>query len=161
MHKDLLFFLFLFPMKIAITPAQEKDSEQIFHLAKSFDLDCEEFSWKQFLVARNNGSIIGIGRLREYEECIEVATVGVIPEERNKGIGTAIVNELVKIGPPEIYVSCVIPDFFSRFGFQPLKKFPSVLQKKIDFCKLYGFKDEEIFVMKIEKEETESGGSGI
>lgn len=136
---------------VLVSPASEKDMPVIEHLAKSFDLDCEDLSWKQFVVAKNNDAIIGFGRLRSYPDCTEVATVGVVPEERNKGVGTAIVNKLIQIGPKEIFVTCVIPNFFSRLGFETVKQYPSVLQKKVDFCKLYDFRDAQIFVMRFVK----------
>ena len=136
---------------IKITPASEKDFEAILHLAKSFDLDLEDVSWQQFVIAKIEESIIGFGRLRNYSGCTEVATVGVIHSERGKGLGTLIVNELIRRGLKEIFVTCVIPNFFSRFGFQPIKQYPPVLQKKVDFCKCYNFKEDEIFVMKLVK----------
>lgn len=141
-----------------VFPADEGDMPIIEQLAKSFDLDCEGLSWKQFTVVKNNNAIIGFGRLRNYPDpentgtgCTEAATIGVIPEERNKGIGTAIVKELIRLGPAEIFVVCVIPNFFSRLGFETVKQYPSALQKKVDFCKLYDFSDEQIFVMRITK----------
>ena len=135
-----------------VIPALEPaDMPEIKHLATSFDLDCEDFSWKQFLVAKKNGIIIGFGRLRTYPVCTELATVGVVPELRNRGVGKAITNELIRIGPNEIFVTCVIPDFFKKFGFKPVKDYPLVLEKKVDFCKSYNFKDENIFVMKLVK----------
>ncbi len=137
-------------MEIKISAASEKDMPVIEKLAKSFALDFEAVSWKQFLVAKKEEEIIGFGRLRDYFECTEIATVGVIHSERGKGLGTLIVNELIRIGPKEIFVTCVIPNFFSRFGFQPVKQYPSILQKKVDFCKCYN-KEEEIFVMRLIK----------
>ena len=138
-------------MNSYVFPSSEKDLSEILRLAKSFDLDCEELSWKQFVIAKNNNSIIGFGRLRTYPECTEIATVGVIPEERNKGVGTAIVKELIRVAPSEIFLTCVIPAFFHKLGFETVKQYPPVLQKKVDFCKLYDFSDEQIFVMKINK----------
>jgi len=138
-------------MEIKIAPASEKEFVTIENLAKSFDLDFEDVSWKQFLVAKKEAEIIGFGRLRNYFECTEIATVGVIHSERSKGVGTLIVNELIRIGQKEIFVTCVIPNFFLRFGFQPIKQYPSALQKKVDFCKLYNFTKEQIFVMRFTK----------
>ena len=138
-------------MNTQITPAIETDLDQVLFLAKSFDLDLNDCLLQQFVVAKKKETIIGFGRLRSYPQCTEVATVGVIPEERNKGIGTAIVRELIRLGPAEVYVTCVIPNFFRTLGFETLKQYPPVLQKKVDFCKLYDFSDEHIFVMKLEK----------
>ena len=134
-----------------IEPSGETDFAEILRLAKSFDLDVEDISWKQLVVCKREGEIIGFGRTRHYPGCTEIATVGVIQPERNKGVGTSIVKELVRTGPSEMYVTCVIPDFFSRIGFRTIKQYPSVLQKKVDFCKLYDFTDEQIFVMKLLK----------
>ncbi|MBI3500727.1 MAG: GNAT family N-acetyltransferase [Bacteroidetes bacterium] len=133
---------------ILIRSAAEKELPVIERLARSFDLDWENVSWKQFLVAMKGNRIIGFGRLRSYEKFSEVATVGVIPEERNKGIGSSIVKELLRLEPKEIFVTCVIPHFFERLGFTPVKQYPPVLQKKVDFCKCYNFSEEEIFVMR-------------
>lgn len=138
-------------MNIPVIPAIETDLHEIVFLAKSLDLDLEDVLWQQFIVAKKEESIIGFGRLRNYSQCTEVATVGVIQEERNKGIGTTIVKELIRLGPAEIYITCVIPKFFIRLGFQTVKEYPFILQKKVDFCKLYDFSDEQIFVMKIIK----------
>lgn len=146
-------------MNTVIIPSSEKDFPEILRLAKSFDLDCEDVSWKQFVVAKIKNSLISFGRLRAYPECTEIATLGVIPEERNKGVGSAIVKELIRTAPSEIFLTCVIPAFFHKFGFETVKQYPSVLQKKVDFCKLYGFSDENIFVMKLEK--IKSGKQGI
>jgi len=148
------------PEVFEIAVADESDAIVVERLARSFDLDCEEFLIHQFVVAKVNDEIIGFGRLRKYPDCTEVATVGVIPEERNKGIGTAIVNELIRIGPKELFVTCVIPSFFSRLGFHAMEQYPSVLQKKVDFCKLYDFSDDQIFVMAIKKNESGNRGAG-
>lgn len=131
-----------------IEPASGRDFAEIERLARSFDLDWEEASPVQFLVAKKENQIVGFGRLRIYETCAEIATVGVIHPERNKGVGTALVNELVRTGPEEVFVTCVIPRFFARIGFKAVKQYPAVLQKKVDFCKVYDFTEEQIFVMK-------------
>lgn len=146
--------------KITVQPATQADMAFIDLLAKKFDLDCEEMSWEQFVTAKRRDEIIGFGRLRKYSGCTELATVGVLPRERKKGIGIAIVNELIRTGPNEIFVTCVIPDFFTRFGFKTVKEYPSVLQKKVDFCKSFDFCEEQIFVMVRRNDEEANGRNG-
>ena len=136
---------------IRIHSALRSDMLVIEQLAKKLDLDIEDISWDQFITAKKNDKIIGFGRLRKYPGCAEIATVGVIEEERKSGVATLIIKELMRSGPSEIFVTCVIPDFFNKLGFQMVKQYPSVLQKKVDFCKSYDFSDEQIFVMKITK----------
>jgi N-acetylglutamate synthase-like GNAT family acetyltransferase len=137
--------------EMKITPALVSDMPVIEQVAKSLDLDRENTSWEQFIVAKKGQTIIGFGRMRQYPECVEIATVGVITEEQKSGVGSMIIKELIRSGPREIFVTCVIPDFFGKFGFQQVKQYPSVLQKKVDFCKSYDFSDEQVFVMKLVK----------
>ena len=136
---------------IKVRPAVSSDMPVIEQLAKGFDLDCDDLSVNQFAVAVRDGNILGFGRIREYPGCAEIATVGVIPEEQKKGFGSLVVNELIRIGPPQLFVTCVIPAFFSKFGFESVKQYPSVLRKKVDFCSSYGFCEEDIFVMSLKK----------
>lgn len=136
---------------VKIYPAQETELIDIKRLAKKLDLDLEDIEHGQFITAKRGDKIIGFGRLRRYPECTEIATVGVVEEEQKEGIGRILVSELIKLGPSELYVTCVIPDFFKKFGFQMVKQYPAVLQKKVDFCISYDYKPEEVFVMKLEK----------
>jgi N-acetylglutamate synthase-like GNAT family acetyltransferase len=136
---------------IQLSPSSESDIFVIEQLARSLDLDLEDISFHQFITAKRNGKIIGFGRMRTYPDCSEIATVGVIPEEQKSGVGSLIIKELIRTGPREIFVTCVIPDFFNKFGFQLVKQYPSVLQKKVDFCKSYDYSDEQVFVMKVLK----------
>src|ERR1051325_6344223 len=111
---------FIFAMKnmkeVIIKSASENEFETVLRLANSMDLDVEDISCQQFVTAKKENEIIGFGRIRRYPDCTEIATVGVIQPERNKGVGTSIVKELMKGCPKEIYVTCVIPNFFSRLG---------------------------------------------
>lgn len=136
---------------IRIEPTSDAEMLIIEPLAKNFDLDCDDLSAHQFVTAKKNGVTIGFGRLRKYPGCAEIATVGVLIEEQKKGVGTLIVKELIRTGPPVIFITCVIPEFFSKLGFQLVKQYPVVLQKKVDFCKSYNFNDDQVFVMKIVK----------
>ncbi len=135
-----------------VLPASEADMLVIEQFARKFDLDVEAISGNQFLVVKDSDRILGFGRLRQYPECAEIATVGVLEDEQHKGIGSQIIQELISRGPREIYVTCVIPEFFQKLGFQMVKQYPAVLQKKVDFCKSYDFNDEQVFVMKMTKQ---------
>lgn len=136
---------------IFLSAAIKEELSLILKIAKSLDLDCEDPAWDQFVVAKNNGTIVGIGRLRTYPGCTEIATVGVVSEGQKNGVGSLIMKELIRKAPGEVFVTCVIPDFFSKLGFQLVKQYPSVLQKKVDFCKSYDYRDDQVFVMKLSK----------
>ena len=136
---------------IQIVLANESDMLVIQQVAKQLDLDCKALSADQFLVAKSDNRILGFGRIRRYADCSEIATVGVVPEVQQKGIGTLLVKALIAKGPAELFVTCVVPYFFNKLGFKLVKQYPAVLQKKVDFCKEYDFTDEQLFVMKFTK----------
>ena len=136
---------------VNIVPANESEIVEIQQLATQLDLDLEDTNWTQFVVAKKAEKVIGFGRLRKYPECTEIATVGVIVGEQKRGVGSLVVKELIRLGPSEIYVTCVIPDFFKKFGFEMVKQYPPVLQKKVDFCISYDFRPEQVFVMNLHK----------
>jgi N-acetylglutamate synthase-like GNAT family acetyltransferase len=131
-----------------VRSAKAEEMEEIISKAGALDLDLSEARYDQFVVACNDTQIVGFGRLRTYPSCMEVATVGVVQAEQHKGIGSVVVAELLKRAGKEVFVTSVIPGYFSRFGFRPVKDFPEVLMKKLDFCRSFGFHSEEIFVMK-------------
>lgn len=133
---------------IFVREALETDFPRILEMARSYDLDLEDVSYSQFLVAVQEETIVGFGRLRQYPGCVELATVGVEPSERSKGVGGLVVQELIRRGPEVLYVTCVIPGYFKNFGFEEVKEYPSVLRKKVDFCKSYDYREDQVFVMK-------------
>lgn len=134
--------------KIIVADALVSDMEVISREAKLLDLDCQHMQADQFVVARKENKIVGFGRIKRYDDCMEVSTVGVVPDQQRMGIGTLVVNELLSKIMDEVYVICVIPEYFSRFGFITVKEFPTVLLDKCKFCHSFGYKEGEVFVMK-------------
>lgn len=99
-----------------------------------FELDDRSLSHEQFLVATQSNQILGFGRIREYENCSELCSLGVIEPERNKGIGKALTNALITKVKQPLYLVCIIPEFFEPLGFAICDTYPSPLQNKLDYC---------------------------
>lgn len=135
-------------MHIELAQAQPNDMSDLLLKAKALDLDCEEMDVSDFTVAKKGDEIIGFGRLKRYDVCLEASTIGVVKEEQGKGIGSMIVKELLKRSKEDLYLICVIPGFFERFGFAEVDTFPDVLLKKCEFCHSFGYKKGEVFVMR-------------
>jgi hypothetical protein len=53
---------------------------------------------------------------------------GLLPLKTNKS------NALIKKEPNNLYLVCIIPDFFGPLGFFETVKFPASIQDKIDYC---------------------------
>jgi len=112
--------------------------ENIFSIARRYDLDSNDMKAEDFIVAEERGSIIGFGRLWEHDGAIELGTIGVVEEHRGKGVAKEIVKGLLDRAvkgrhmPLTIYLTTLIPSFFERFGFKALTTPPpqSMIRKK-------------------------------
>jgi len=112
----------------------DKEFRQICLFINEFDLDNRGLQKEQFTVALHNNVLLGFGRLREHADCFELCSLGVVTPFRRQGIGKAIVNKLIENSAKNIYLVCIIPDFFIPFGFQIIKEYPAAIQNKIEYC---------------------------
>ncbi len=103
----------------------------------------------KFLVAEEDGKIIGLGGIFFFGNVCSIGYMAVLPEVRSKGLGTDMFRNLVKIGKSKgcktfmLYASELGEPIYHKFGFRSkyvtsvynLPNKPSVLQKtnkKID-----------------------------
>lgn len=79
-------------------------------------------SVQEFWVAELDGVVVGCGAVHVlWEDLAEVRTVAVDPALRGRGIGHALVDQLVKqarnLGLARVFVLTFETRFFARFGF--------------------------------------------
>ena len=123
-------------MNPTIQTATHHQLPDIIELLEMMNLDAEELDAEEFVVAHLDGEIIGIGRVRNYEDVLELCSIGVIESYRNKGIGTAIIQSLLSLYPEQsIYIVTEIPVFFKRFNFHETESFPESINEKVTRCK--------------------------
>lgn len=78
----------------------------------------------QFLIARHKGKIIGLCGLFLFQEVCSFGYMSVLPEYRNKGIGTRIFSQLMEIAKKEkcntflLYASKLGEPLYKKYGFQ-------------------------------------------
>ncbi|MFX1479370.1 MAG: GNAT family N-acetyltransferase [Promethearchaeota archaeon] len=118
---------------------REPQKDEIFKCIKTFllsfgrpvleNLEEAKIFWTQlidneigrFLIAVENGKIIGIGGLFVFQDVGSIGYMGVLPEYRKQGIGTNIFSELMKLGT---YLRCkTIILYASKFGEPIYKKY--------------------------------------
>ena len=107
---------------------------QIRNYIQQFELDDRNLKQEEFTAAFRENELVGFGRLRIHSDCVELCSLGVVTNHRRKGIGKAIVGELIQRSISFIHLVCIIPDFFTPFGFQIIEKFPLAIQEKLDYC---------------------------
>lgn len=115
------------------TPSEQEFKEICDHISE-FELDNRALQREQFSAAFRQGKLVGFGRLREHAECVELCSLGVVAAERRKGIGKAVVAELIRRAPGDLYLVCIIPDFFHPFGFRIVEDYPSAISNKLNYC---------------------------
>ncbi|GAA2835223.1 amino-acid N-acetyltransferase [Crossiella cryophila] len=86
-------------------------------------------SVQEFWVAELEGSLVGCGALHVlWEDLAEIRTVAVDPTARGKGVGGAIVRQLVdvanQLGLMRIFVLTFEEHFFRRHGFVEIQGTP-------------------------------------
>ena len=78
----------------------------------------------KFLVAEEDGKIIGLGGIFFFGNVCSIGYMAVLPEVRCKGLGTSIFNNLVKIGKMKgcktfmLYASELGAPIYQKFGFR-------------------------------------------
>lgn len=121
-------------MKFSLQKPTEKQFIEICEFIKEFELDNRDLRKEQFIVAVNNTNVLGFGRLRQHTDCMELCSLGVVTPHRRKGIGKAIVNQLIKNTANTIFLVCIIPDFFTPLGFRIVEAYPSSIKDKLNYC---------------------------
>ncbi len=119
-----------------VSAARPGDMPFIRECVERFRLDDERLEPKQFVVIRRNGRIVAFGRIKPYGsdggDVYELGGVGVLESERGKGLGAAIVNELIRRFPvPDVWITTDLPAWFERFGFRRDDAAPAPLREKL------------------------------
>lgn len=131
-----------------INPANETDFELIKQLIKQFELDDRALESGQFLAAKDGDELLGFGRIRLRKNCSELCSLGVTEPKRLQGIGKQLVKELILKSQQPLYLVCIIPEFFTPFGFKVVSEYPDDMQEKLDYCSSELMVPETYVVMK-------------
>ena len=126
--------LFIIHYSENIYEASAADLEIIKNHISDYELDNRELLHTQFLVYKKSNTILGFGRIRNYANFDELCSLGVIEPERNKTIGKKIVNALIQKSLSELYLVCVIPEYFEPIGFKIVNEFPNEIFDKLNYC---------------------------
>lgn len=111
-------------------------------------MDNRELFQEQFLEAVSNDELVGFGRIRKREGCSELCSLGVIEPERLKGVGKQLVRALIQKADEPLFLVCIIPEFFTPFGFKVVSEYPEAMQEKVDYCTSELVVPETYVVMK-------------
>lgn len=106
---------------IDLRPAIEQDQKTITRLIHAAGINPMSLDWRRFLIAEDNGTIVGIGQVKPHHDgSRELASIAVIPSRQKQGIGGAIIHALLARENGNVYLTCRAPleSFYARFGFR-------------------------------------------
>ncbi len=124
--------------KIArVRHATEADMPFIEETMKKYHFDAENLTYSDFVVATENGKIVGFGSLKKTGGIYEVGCVVVVEEKRSRGIGQLIAKHLVDFAPVDrVYAMTDRVDYFKKLGFVEIRHRPKEYMEALDlFCK--------------------------
>src|SRR3990172_195431 len=117
---------------LEFTPATPQDMPFIEETVRRVRLDPERLAPEQFTVLRRGDRIVGFGRIKPYRETYELGSVAVVEEERGRGLGALIVQQLISRFPQdEVYITTDLPEYFEKLGFLRTDILPRELEEKI------------------------------
>ncbi len=118
---------------VTIRHATEADMVFVEENVKKYRLDADDLDASQFVVAAENGDIIGFGGLRKTGDVYDIGCVVVIEKQRRSGIGASLVRHLLEYAPVKtVYVVTDFVDYFKRLGFTEAKKKPKELMRRLE-----------------------------
>jgi len=118
-------------MPLHIRCANNKDMPAIVRMIGEFGLDYENLRLEQFVVAEDGSVMVGFGRLKPNPDATEIGCIGVLHERRKEGIGKLIVEELIRRGPEEVWITTDIPEYFESLGFTKCTSVPNSIAQKL------------------------------
>lgn len=108
-----------------IRRAVEADQAIIESMVREGKLNPFNVRWPNFLIAEDEGHIIGVGQLRPHTDgSRELASLVVEQAQRGKGVGSTLMRALMADQPAPIYLFCEneIEPYYQRFGFHRVER---------------------------------------
>jgi len=108
-------------LAINIRPARQEDQQTIVSFIQQAKINPRNIHWENFLVAEENGKIIGIRQVKVHAGGTrEVASGFVLPEYQRQGISARLMNELLSREAGTLYLMCrdKRAAYYEQFGFQ-------------------------------------------
>ncbi len=100
------------------------------------ELSQSDISYKQFLVARHEGEIIGFVRLREHPgDITELASLWVDDPQRGQQLGyflARLILRTLKKGKVYVRIFATLESYYASVGFRHVIRPPKLLQEKIE-----------------------------
>jgi len=111
-------------MPLTLRDATVEDQPTIRRIVRAANINPTGLEWRRFIVAEDGGAIVGVGQVKPHRDGTrELASIAVIPARQGQGLGSAIINELLRRERGIVHLTCRsrLQDYYERFGFKRLE----------------------------------------
>ncbi len=133
---------------ISLSVPSEEEMREVSSYIHEYELDDRSLKKEEFVIAKREGKLVGFGRLRQHADCEELCSLGVVTPFRRKGIGKAIVKEIMNRSKRPLYLVCIIPEYFEPMDFRTTANYPAAISNKLSFCTIQLVVPESYCVMR-------------
>jgi N-acetylglutamate synthase-like GNAT family acetyltransferase len=123
-------------MPLTLRDATASDSATIRRIVRAARINPSGLYWPRFIVAEDGALIVGVGQVKPHRDGTrEIASIAVIPARQGQGIGTAIIEELLRREKGTLHLTCRsrLQGYYERFGFTLLasRDYPPYLARRL------------------------------
>jgi len=111
-------------MTLTLRDATIEDQPTIRQIVRAANINPTGLDWPRFIVAEDGGPIVGVGQVKPHRDGTrELASIAVLPARQGQGIGTAIIQDLVRREKATLHLTCRsrLQGYYERFGFRRLE----------------------------------------
>jgi N-acetylglutamate synthase-like GNAT family acetyltransferase len=108
----------------AIRNAVQSDEASIKRLVRAAGINPLDLRWARFLVAEDEGHVMGAIQVKPHGDgSRELASLAVVPERRDLGVGSELVRTVLAAETGPVYLTCAdrLEGYYIRFGFRSLE----------------------------------------
>jgi N-acetylglutamate synthase-like GNAT family acetyltransferase len=123
-------------MSLTLRDATVEDQPTIRQIVRAANINPTGLDWPHFILAEDGGAIVGVGQVKPHRDGTrELASIAVIPDRQRQGVGSAIIEELLRREKGTLHLTCRsrLQGYYERFGFRLLlsRDYPPYFARRI------------------------------
>lgn len=110
------------------------DHSSVMEIVTEQDLDYTTLELSDFWVAGQDGKVVSVLRLEDFDRYYFLSAVGTLSVHQHRGYASRLIVSVLKNCRKPVYLYTVIPDFFSLFGFSTVIAPPDLPSRTLFDC---------------------------
>ena len=130
-------------MPLTLRDATAEDQPTIRRIVRAANINPTGLDWPRFILAEEGGAVVGVGQIKPHRDGThELASIAVIPARQGLGVGSAIIEELIRREKGTLHLTCRsrLKGFYERFGFSliPRSEYPPYFARLVPWFNRLG-----------------------